>query len=51
VKDLTEAYKYLGFYYYINKDYPNARINWEKVKAIDPNDKQALDALKDMKGK
>ena len=51
VKDLTEAYKYLGFYYYIKKDYPNARIYWEKVKAIDPNDKQALDALKDMKGK
>jgi tetratricopeptide (TPR) repeat protein len=51
VRELTEAYKYLGFYYYITKDYPNARINWEKVKAIDPTDKQALDALKDMKGK
>jgi tetratricopeptide (TPR) repeat protein len=51
VRELTEAYKYLGFYYYIKKDYPNARIYWEKVKAIDPNDKQALDALKDMKGK
>lgn len=48
---LMESYKYLGFYYYIIKDFPNARINWEKVKAIDPDDQQALDALKDMKGK
>jgi len=51
VKELTEAYKYLGFYFYQAKDYPNSRIWWEKVKAIDPNDKQANDALDDMKGK
>ena len=50
-KELMEAYKYLGFYYYLTKDYENARINWEKVRAIDPKDQQALDALKDMKGK
>ncbi len=51
VKDLIEAYKYLGYYYYQLKDYINSRIWWEKVKAIDPNDKQANDALSDMKGK
>jgi len=50
-KELMEAYKYLGFYYYQAKDYPNARIWWEKVKSRDPADKQAEDALKDMKGK
>ncbi|MEX1188568.1 MAG: tetratricopeptide repeat protein [Bacteroidia bacterium] len=50
-KELMEAYKYLGFYYYLTKDYPNSRIYWEKVKAIEPKDQQALDALKDMKGK
>ena len=51
IKELTEAYKYLGFYFYQAKDYTNSRICWEKVKAIDPNDKQANDALADMKGK
>lgn len=50
-KELTEAYKYLGFYYYITKDYPNARTWWEKVRAILPDDQQAHDALEDMKGK
>ena len=50
-KELMSAYKYLGYYYYQLKDYTNSRIWWEKVKAIDPNDKQANDALSDMKGK
>ncbi len=50
-KELISAYRYLGYYYYINKDYTNSRIWWEKVKAIDPLDKQANDALADMKGK
>jgi tetratricopeptide (TPR) repeat protein len=50
-KELMSAYKYLGFYFYQKKDYPNSRIWWEKVKMIDPADKQALDALADMKGK
>ena len=50
-KELMHAYKYLGFYYYQSKDYANSRVWWEKVKAIDPADKQAEDALKDMKGK
>jgi tetratricopeptide (TPR) repeat protein len=51
LKELIEAYKYLGYYYYQLKDYTNSRIWWEKVKTIDPNDKQANDALSDMKGK
>lgn len=50
-KELMSAYRYLGYYYYINKDYVNSRIWWEKVKAVDPADKQANDALTDMKGK
>jgi tetratricopeptide (TPR) repeat protein len=50
-KELMHAYKYLGFYYYQAKDYVNSRIWWEKVRGIDPTDKQAEDALKDMKGK
>ncbi|HPH81319.1 MAG TPA: tetratricopeptide repeat protein [Flavobacteriales bacterium] len=50
-KELMSAYRYLGYFYYLNKDYTNSRIWWEKVKAIDPLDKQANDALTDMKGK
>ena len=50
-KELLEAYKYLGFYYYISKDYENSRVNWEKVKGIEPTNTQALDALKDLKSK
>lgn len=50
-RELMEAYKYLGFYYYLNNDFTNSRIWWEKVKAMDPNDKQANEALTDMKGK
>jgi len=49
--NLKEAYKYLGFFFYINNDYENSRIWWEKVKVIDPKDTQAIDALADMKGK
>ena len=45
VKELMSAYKYLGFYYFITKDFVNSKIWWEKVKAMDPNDKQASDAL------
>jgi tetratricopeptide (TPR) repeat protein len=51
-KELMSAYKYLGSYYFIiTKDFVNAKIWWEKVKAMDPNDKQAIDALgsKEMK--
>ena len=45
-KELMSAYKYLGSYYFIiTKDYTNSKIWWEKVKAMDPNDKQAIDAL------
>ncbi len=44
-KELMSAYKYLGFYYFITKDFVNSKIWWEKVKAMDPNDKQASDAL------
>lgn len=44
-KELLQAYKYLGFYYFITKNFANSKIWWQKVKGIDPNDKQAADAL------
>ena len=50
-RELTEAYKYLGFYYYQSKDYSNSKVYWEKVMNIDPADNQAIEALKDLKTK
>ena len=39
---LTEAYKYLAYYYYINKDRNNAQRYIDKILDIDPMDKYAL---------
>ena len=47
---LLEAYKYMGYYYYLNKDIPKSKMYWNKVLALDPNDKQAKDVLKQLKG-
>lgn len=44
-KELTESFKYLGFYYFIKKDYKTSKANWEKVLTIDPADKQAKEAV------
>lgn len=44
--DLKEAYSYLGYYYYIQKDAASSRANWQKVLSIDPQDTQAKEALK-----
>jgi tetratricopeptide (TPR) repeat protein len=45
-KELIQAYKYLGSYYFIvAKDFVNSKIWWEKLRALDPNDKQAIEAL------
>ncbi|MBX7203148.1 MAG: tetratricopeptide repeat protein [Bacteroidia bacterium] len=50
-KDLTEAYEYLGAFYYITGDFANSRTYWEKVKAIDPENAKAKVALEDLKKK
>jgi hypothetical protein len=45
-KELIQAYNYLGSYYFIvTKDFVNSKIWWEKLKALDPNDKKAIEAL------
>ncbi len=46
---LMEAYKYMGSYYYLNKDIPKSKSYWNKVLLLDPNDKQAKDVLKQLK--
>lgn len=49
-RDLIEAYKYLGDYYFsVVNDKANSKTNWLKVLEIDPNDKQAKDVLAGLK--
>lgn len=48
--ELIEAYRYLGSYYYSNKqDIAQSKSYWEKVLALDPKNQQAQDVLKEMK--
>lgn len=45
LNEMKEAYKYLGYYYFIKADFARSKPNWEKVQAIDPADTQAIEAL------
>lgn len=40
IKELQEAYTYLGYYYLQKKDYPNARSWNKKLLDLDPSNKQ-----------
>ena len=46
---LIEAYQYLGYYYYLQKDNATSKTFWEKLLVLDPNDKQAKEVLKVIK--
>lgn len=49
-RDLIEAYKYLGDYYFsVANDKTNSKLYWQKVLELDPNDKQAKDVLAGLK--
>lgn len=49
-KDLIMAYKYMGSYYVIHQnDLNKGKEIFEKVLAIDPNDKQAIEVIKAIK--
>ncbi|MES2730745.1 MAG: hypothetical protein V4714_03320 [Bacteroidota bacterium] len=46
-KDLVEAYSWLASYHYINKkDESTAKEYWNKVLAVDPQNKQAPEAIR-----
>lgn len=47
-RELTEAYDYLGRYYYNKSDIANAKKNFEKVVELDPTHKTAKEALKNI---
>lgn len=48
-KDLVEAYSYLGDYFFQQKDNVQSKASWQKVLEIDPENKQAIEVLKQLK--
>ncbi|MFN4083492.1 MAG: tetratricopeptide repeat protein [Bacteroidia bacterium] len=47
--ELLEAYSYMGYYYIINNNKREALKSWQMVKQLEPNNKQAEEALKILK--
>jgi len=52
---IIECCKYMGFYYYLKKDYTQSKIYWNKILALEPANTTALGAIdgidKILKGK
>lgn len=48
-KDLIDAYSYMGYYYYLQKDNAKSKSYWEKVLALNPADKRAQEAIEILK--
>jgi tetratricopeptide (TPR) repeat protein len=48
-KELIESYSYLGYYYYLQKDNVKSKSYWQQVLALDPENNQAIDVLKQLK--
>jgi tetratricopeptide (TPR) repeat protein len=48
-KDILEAYRYLGYYYIVIKDYCQSLVYWDRIVFMDPADENAATALKDLK--
>ncbi|WP_224998576.1 tetratricopeptide repeat protein [Cesiribacter sp. SM1] len=44
--ELKEAYSYLAYYYYVKSELATSKDYWARVKAIDPQDAKATNALK-----
>ena len=42
---IIECSKYLGYFYYLNKDYAQSKIYWNKILTIDPKNDTALKAI------
>jgi tetratricopeptide (TPR) repeat protein len=49
VKELIEAYSYLGYYYYLNNDMVRSKQYWEKILILDPMHEKAQQAIKEIK--
>ncbi|QQS37792.1 MAG: tetratricopeptide repeat protein [Ignavibacteriales bacterium] len=48
-KELSEAYSYMGYFYYLQNDNGLSKQYWEKVLSVEPENKQAADVLKHLK--
>lgn len=52
---IIECSRYLGYYYFLRKDYPQSKIYWNKILVIEPKNETALKAIdgidKALKGK
>lgn len=48
-RDLTSAYEYLGYFYLRARNYPLSKDYYSKALALDPNNKNAIDALDTLK--
>lgn len=48
-KELVEAYSYLGYYYYLQKDNELSKKYWGKVILLDPENTQAKEVIKQLK--
>lgn len=42
---LIECLSYLGYYYFVQEDYPNSKTYWTRILAIEPKNETALKAL------
>ena len=47
--ELTECYRYLGYYYYLKQDMDSSKLYWNKILSIDPANATAQEALKNIK--
>lgn len=47
--ELVEAYAYLGYYSYLQKDNTQSKNYWQQVLLLDPSNKQANDVMKQLK--
>ena len=47
--ELIEAHSYLGYLFYLKKDFTNSKINWQNVKLLEPENVKAREALKVLK--
>ena len=45
-KEIVEAYSYLGYYHYLQNDIPTAKNYFQKVLVLDPENPQAIEAVK-----
>jgi tetratricopeptide (TPR) repeat protein len=47
-REIVEAYSYLGYYAYLQKDIPLAKSYYQKVLVLDPENPQAKEAVKNL---